>query len=227
MKLLVADDDRDLLELVAFALTQSGYIVIKAADGRQALQSFDREQPDLAILDLNMPVLSGFDVCSRIREVSTIPVLILTSRDEEDDQVRALDMGADDYLTKPFLPRTLLARVRALLRRAGQEGQVAGPVAAPGGGLVLDPDELTVSLAGGAPVPLTKLEYRLLQSLLARAGASVASERLLTQVWGQRGSGDRQLLKQLVHRLRQKIETDPANPRYLVTTATGYKIVTD
>lgn len=227
MKLLVADDDRDLLDLVAFALTQSGYIVIKASDGRQALQGFDREQPDLAILDLNMPVLTGFEVCSRIREVSTIPILILTSRDEEEDLVRALDLGADDYLTKPFSPRTLLARVRALLRRAGQEAPTGASSATQGGRIVLDPDELTVRIGDATPVALTRLEHRLLQALLARAGGSLSSERLLVQVWGQRGAGDRQLLKQLVHRVRQKIEPDPSTPRHLVTTPTGYKLVAD
>ncbi len=121
MKILVVDDDPDLLSLVGFALTQSGFVVVKAADVPSALQVFAAESPDLAILDINLPGGSGFDICTAIRRQSRIPVMMLTARGEEEDLVRALDLGADDYLTKPFSPRTLLARARALLRRAGLE----------------------------------------------------------------------------------------------------------
>lgn len=225
MKILVADDDPDLLDLVAYALGQAGYLVVKATDGTMALQRFESEAPDIAILDINMPGATGFDVCSAIRSRSTMPIMMLTARGEEQDLVRALDLGADDYLTKPFSPRTLLARVRALLRRARLE-RTAGPLTA--GRVTLDVDSSTVQISSGEPVVLTKLEFRLMQALLAQAGRAVNSDRLLILVWGHRGAGDRQLLKQLVHRLRQKIEANPGVPQLLQTAAvSGYKLVVD
>jgi DNA-binding response OmpR family regulator len=225
MKILIADDDRDLLSLIAFALMQAGYMVVRAIDGPGAISAFEAESPDLVVLDINMPGASGFQVCEAIRLKSRVPIMMLTARGEEEDLVRALELGADDYLNKPFSPRTLLARTKALLRRAGVESST-GPVAA--GQVSLDLDEHTVRIAMGEPVRLTKLELRLLQMLLANAGRTVNSDRLLVQVWGHRNSGDRQLLKQLVHRLRQKIERDPANPELLQTAAgSGYKLVVE
>ena len=223
MKVLVADDDADLRELIAFTLGQAGYLVIKAADGPAAVRAFETESADLVVLDINMPRLSGFQVCEAIRARSRVPVMMLTVRGEEEDLVRALDLGADDYLTKPFSPRTLLARIKALLRRAGVES--SAPLAA--GRITLDLEEHTVRIGPAAPVRLTKLELRLLQMLLANSGHAVSSDRLLVQVWGHRSGGDRQLLKQLVHRLRQKIEPDPAAPALLRTAASGYKLVVD
>ena len=224
MKVLVADDDRDLLELIGFALGQSGYMVLKAHNGTSALSLFDAEEPDLVVLDINMPGASGFQVCESIRARSSVPIMMLTVRSEEEDLVRALELGADDYLTKPFSPRTLLARIKALLRRAGMEGST--PLSA--GRLTLNLEDHTVGIGADAPVRLTKLELRLLQMLLAHAGHSVNSDRLLLQVWGHKSGGDRQLLKQLVHRLRQKIEPNPALPQLLQTAAgAGYKLVVE
>ncbi|HLY53707.1 MAG TPA: response regulator transcription factor [Steroidobacteraceae bacterium] len=223
MKTLVADDDADLRELIAFTLSQAGHLVVRAADGAAALRSFAAESPDLVVLDINMPGLSGFEVCEAIRARSRVPVVMLTVRGEEEDLVRALGLGADDYLTKPFSPRTLIARVNAVLRRAGVES--SAPLAA--GRVKLDIEEHTVSIGTAPPVRLTRLELRLLQTLLAHAGRAVSSERLLAQVWGHRGGGDRQLLKQLVHRLRQKVEADPAAPSLLRTAAAGYKLVVE
>lgn len=223
MKVLVADDDADLRELIAFTLTQAGYFVIKAGDGPAAVRHFQAESPDLVVLDINMPGLSGFQVCEAIRRDSRVPVMMLTVRGEEEDLVRALGLGADDFLTKPFSPRTLLARVAALLRRAGMDA--AAPLAA--GRVLLDLGEHTVAIDAGAAVRLTPLELRLLQMLVANAGRTVSSERLLVQVWGHKSGGDRQLLKQLVHRLRQKIEADPAAPALLRTAAAGYKLIVD
>ena len=221
MKILIVDDDLDLLSLVGFALSQAGFVVVKAADVPTALKVFAAESPDLAILDINLPGGSGFDICEAIRRQSRIPVMMLTARGEEEDLVRALDLGADDYLTKPFSPRTLLARVRALLRRAGLE--TGGAMSA--GSLRLDLESHALRVGDAAPVKLTKLETRLLQILIANAGHVVGTERLLTHVWGHRGSGDRQLLKQLVHRLRHKIEDDPAAPTVLKTEAgAGYRL---
>ena len=225
MKVLVVDDDRDLRELIGFALTQSGFLVVKAADGPSAVRMFDAEGPDLVVLDINMPGASGFQVCEAIRARSAVPIMMLTVRSEEEDLIKALDLGADDYLTKPFSPKTLLARIKALLRRAGMESSSA-PLTA--GQIALNVEEHTASIGGGAAVRLTKLELRLLQMLLANAGRTVGSDRLLVHVWGHRNSGDRQLLKQLVHRLRQKIEVDPALPRYLQTAAgAGYKLIVE
>ena len=165
------------------------------------------------ILDVNLPELSGFEVCRQIRAEAATPVMLLTVRSSEEDQVRGLDAGADDYLTKPFSPRTLLARVRALLRRA----EIDRPTPLTTGDLALDPERQAVSVRGAAPVRLTSLEFRLLQYLLANAGHTIPADRLTNHVWGYRGLGDKQLLKQLVHRLRQKLEQNPADPQYVVT----------
>jgi DNA-binding response OmpR family regulator len=225
MKILVADDDLDLLGLVGYSLSQAGYLVVKASDGPGALSTFDAEAPDLVILDINMPGSSGFEVCTAIRARGDVPVMMLTARGEEQDLVKALDLGADDYLTKPFSPKTLLARVKALLRRSTAD---RGHAPLTSGRVTLDIENYTVRIAGGEPISLTKLELRLLQMLLAQAGRAVGSDRLLVQVWGQRGSGDRQLLKQLVHRLRHKIEANPAVPQLLQTAApSGYKLVVE
>ncbi len=224
MKILVADDDRDLLELVAFTLAQSGFLTLKAQDGNAALRIFAAELPDLLILDINMPGLTGFQVCEEVRRKSRVPVMMLTVRGEEEDLVRALELGADDYLNKPFSPRTLLARVKALLRRAGMEA--SSPVSA--GRLKLDVEEHTLQIGAQPAIRLTRLELRLLQFLLANNGHTVSSDRLLIQVWGHRGAGDRELLKQLVHRVRQKIEREPGHPEILQTVpGAGYRLIVD
>jgi DNA-binding response OmpR family regulator len=221
MKILVVDDDADLRNLIAFALRHAGYLVVEAADGPAALAAFASEQPALVILDVNLPRLSGFEVCKKIREESATPVMILTVRGSEEDLVQGLDLGADDYLTKPFSPRTLLARVRALLRRAGVEK----PAPLVAGDLALDLETQGVAVRDAAPVRLTNLEFRLLHLLVANAGHTLPAERLLSHVWGNRGTGDRQLLKQLVHRLRRNIEADASAPRYLVTASgIGYTL---
>lgn len=218
MKILTVDDDLELLSLIGFALRHAGYLVVEAADGPTALQVFEREQPDLAILDVNLPGLSGFEVCRQIRAQSATPIMMLTVHNTEEDEVKGLDLGADDYLTKPFSPRTLLARVRALLRRGEAtlaEGETKDHTSV-AGDISLDPENQTVSIRGGSPVRLTNLEFRLAQYLLVNAGHTIPMERLTQHVWGYRGVGDRQLLKQLVHRLRQKIEQDPAQPYYVI-----------
>jgi len=221
VKILVADDDLELSGLIAFALRQGGFTVVEAPDGPSALQAISNESPDLVILDVNMPRLNGFEVLAKLRAFSRVPVLMLTVLASEDDQVRGLDLGADDYLAKPFSPRTLLARVRALLRRGGSEK----PGAIEAGSIKLDPLTQSVRVGEGSDVRLTGLEVRLLQQLLATPDRPVTAESLSRAIWGLRGAGDRQLLKQLVHRLRRKIEPDPAAPRYLVTVkGVGYAL---
>jgi DNA-binding response OmpR family regulator len=223
VKILVADDDRELRDILAFALRRAGYLVVEAADGMRALNLFHEENPNLVLLDLNMPLLDGFEVCRRIRAESTVPIVMLTVRGQEDDIVRGLDSGADDYMAKPFSPQTLLARVRAQLRRSGMETRQEHTV----GDLDLDVENQTLAINGRSPVRLTKLELRLVQFLLAHADRVVRSERLYGHIWGPRGRGDRELLKQLVHRLRQKIELDPGVPERLLTeSGVGYRLVT-
>ena len=221
MKVLIVDDDHDLRELIGFVLKSAGYETVEVGDGLEAVRAHAALRPSLVILDVNLPGIDGFEVCRRIRAEAATPVMMLTVRGEDADQVKGLDLGADDYLTKPFSPRTLLARVRAILRRGGAEPQ--GPFGA--GAVLLDPDLQTVTVEGAAPVRLTNLEFRLLQSMIATPNRTVPPERLLRQVWGHRGSGDRQLLKQLVHRVRQKVEADPAEPRFLKTVSgVGYRL---
>ncbi len=213
MKVLLVDDDPDLLSVTGFALQQAGFLVVGASDGEKALEMFGREEPDLAVLDINLPKLSGFEVARKLRERSSIPVIMLTVRGEEDDVVRALSLGADDYLTKPFSPKILIARIKALLRRAGLEAEGTLTL----GGLTLQVDDMTLEGLPQGSIRLTPLEARLLQLLFAYAGRTVQTERILGHVWGSRAGGNRQLLKQLVHRLRNKIENDPADPRLLKT----------
>lgn len=214
MKVLVVDDDAELLGLISFALRGAGYDIAEATDGSAALHRFHQEQFDLVVLDVNLPGMSGFEVCARIRAEARTPILMLTVRNTEEDHVYGLDQGADDYLTKPFSPRTLLAHVRALLRRQGAEPTLPTQV----GDLYINSEEHTVTVHGSA-VHLTNREYRLLQYLAANPNRTQPTDRLTTYVWGYQGMGDRQLLKQIVHRLRQKIEVDPAEPRYLLTVA--------
>ena len=222
MKLLVIDDDLELRGLIAFALQQAGYFVLQAADGAAGIALYEAEQPDLVILDVNMPGMDGFAVCRELRRLGDTPVMMLTVRNSEEDLITGLDGGADDYITKPFSPRTLTARVRALLRRGG--GDRPYPLHA--GDIALDVERQAVSRSGGPFVSLSGREFRLLQYLLANAGRVVSVDQVTTHVWGYQGVGDRQLLKQLVHRLRQKIEPLPAEPRYLVTVAgIGYQFV--
>jgi DNA-binding response OmpR family regulator len=224
VKILVVDDDPELLPLVAFTLRQAGLFVLEAASGERALALFAAEQPDLVILDLNLPGIDGFGVCRTLREQGhRTPVLMLTVRGDEEDQVQGLNIGADDYLTKPFSPRTLLARVRALLRRSGIERAERVEI----GDLALDEELQAVRLAGKPPLRLTRLEFRLLQLLAANPGRPVSAERLLRHVWGAGSEDDKQHLKQLVHRLRQKLEDDPGAPRRLCTEpGIGYRLAT-
>ncbi len=201
MKALIVDDDRVLADVLAFTLRREGFQVLQAHDGVEALQRWAEEQPDLVVLDVNLPRLDGFRVCQRIREESDTPIVLLTVRGEEDDIVHGLELGADDYITKPFSPRQLVARARAVLRRATRPG-------APGirqvGPLTLDPDRRELRIDEAPPVALTALENRLLDYLLLNAGHVLTGEAIIDHVWGAEG-GDRDMLRQLVHRLRSKL----------------------
>lgn len=201
MKALVVDDDRVLADLVAFSLRREGFEVILAHDGEAALRRWAEERPDLMILDLNMPKFDGFAVCRRVREQADTPIILLTVRGEEDDIVRGLELGADDYMVKPFSPRQLVARVQAVLRRAGK---TPVPAVRQAGELMLDPSRREVRLGQGEAITLTPLENRLLDYLMLNAGQILTIESLISHVWGAEG-GDRDMLRQLVRRLRSKM----------------------
>lgn len=225
MRVLIVEDEPLLADAIRDGLRLEAIAADVAGDGDTALALLDVNTYDIAVLDRDIPGPSGDEVAARIvASGSGMPILMLTAASGLDDKVSGFELGADDYLTKPFSPRTLLARVKALLRRAGVD--TATPLAA--GRIRLDVDEHTVQVGTGDPIRLTKLELRLLQMLLANSGHTVGSDRLLMQVWGHRGAGDRQLLKQLVHRLRHKIEVDPAVPQLLQTApGAGYRLIVD
>jgi DNA-binding response OmpR family regulator len=201
MEVLIVDDDRVLADVLAFTVRREGFQVAQAFDGEAALQRWGRDQPDLIILDVNLPKLDGFSVCQRIREQGDTPVLLLTVRDDEEDILHGLEVGADDYITKPFSPRQLVARMRAVLRRAGKPTL---PATRQVGDLTLDPDRRELQVGQTDPITLTPLESRLLDYLMTNAGHTLTSEAIIEHVWGAAG-GDRDMLHQLMHRLRHQI----------------------
>lgn len=215
MKALVVDDDRILADVVAFALRREGFQVIQAYDGLAAIQRWAEEQPDLIVLDINLPKMDGYAVCQRIRREADTPIIMLTVRNEDSDIVYGLELGADDYITKPFSPRQLVARAHAVLRRASLP-----PIPSPqqAGGFVLAPNRREVNTPTGQIISLTPLEGRLLEYLMFNAGQVLDADIIIDHVWGPQG-GDRDMLRQLIHRLRSKLEPDPAHPVYVVTTS--------
>jgi len=215
MKALVADDDLALADVVSFTLRRAGFEVITAHDGQAALNRWQAEHPDIIILDLNMPKLSGLQVCQRVRAQDDTPIIILSVRGDEDDIVRGLQLGADDYIVKPFSPRQLVARAEAVMRRTNDRSQsMPGPLKV--GDLTLDPNRCEARTGARELIRLTKLECKLLESLMINRGQALTFDMLIEDVWGPDG-GDRSMLKQLVYRLRRKIETDPSEPVYVAT----------
>lgn len=221
--ILIVDDDLQLLQLVALNLELEGYAVLLASDGLQALNQIETHAPALVLLDVMMPRMSGFAVCHRVREFSTVPIIIITAQERSQDKVRGLDLGADDYLTKPLDMDELLARVRAVLRRAQvTEDERALQAAITLGDLMIDFGQRLVQIAG-RKVVLTPTEYRLLADLARHAGRVVPQDLLLERVWGKEYVGEHHLLQVNINRLRHKLEVDPAHPRYLLTEAgVGY-----
>lgn len=223
MKILVVDDDRVLADVVAFTLRREGFSVIQAYDGVTGLQRWADEKPDLLVLDVNMPKMDGFEVCKHIRSQTDTPIILLTVRGEEDDIVMGLEIGADDYIVKPFSPRQLVARVKAILRRAGGR---ATPTELKTGKLNLIPRkrELIIGL-DSKPVSLTPLECHLLECLMVNAGQVLTFDTIIDHVWGPAGA-DRDMLRQLMRRLRAKIEPNPTEPVYIQTVpGLGYGLV--
>ena len=214
--ILVADDDPRLLRLVQRNLELSGYRVLTAVDGEVALKMAEAEKPDVLVLDIMMPVVDGLEVCRRVREFSTAPIIKLTAKGEEDDKVQGLDSGADDYLTKPFSSPELVARVRAQLRRSKDYTREDAQPSFTSGSLTVDFAQHQASI-DGKPVNLTPTEYRILAYLARNAGRVVTQPDLLSKVWGPEYKDEAHLLRVNIARLRQKVESDPSHPRYIVT----------
>ena len=225
-KVLVVEDDKNLLEAIRYNLSRESYQVVAALDGAEALEIARRETPELIILDLMLPRLSGLEVCRILRNEMTVPILMLTAKAEEVDRVVGLEIGADDYMTKPFSMRELLARVRAMLRRADMSRAKTDDEheSLQVGDLIIDIGRHQV-LYRGSPLTLTAKEYDLLVFLGRNKGFVFSREQLLDKVWGYDYAGDTRTVDVHVRWLRQKIEADPAHPRNLMTVrGAGYKL---
>jgi DNA-binding response OmpR family regulator len=224
MRILVVDDDPPSVKMISFLLREEGYEVVSADNGESALELLDREAPELVILDVMMPHLDGFEVCRRIRQKQDVPVIFLSARGETVDKVAGLELGADDYLAKPFEPAELLARVKAVTRRAaaaaGEESQTLLTVA----DLTVDPLTNQAIFADGSTVELTPIEFRLLHCLMRNAGRILSHDLLMSTVWGYNYEGYSNQIAVYIRRLRMKIEADPNQPKRLVTVrGLGYK----
>ena len=224
-RILLAEDEAALRDFVSRNLRARGFEILEASNGLEAMALWERENPHLLILDIMMPRMDGLEVCRRIREHSTVPIIILTALDAESDKVAALDLGADDYLTKPFGVEELLARVRAVLRRTHWEA--TPPVSG-----IKQFGDIEIDLAGhivrlrGAEVRLSPTEFALLKQLIMHVGKVLTHRMLLQNIWGSEYGGEAEYLRVYINRLRQKLEPDPANPGYLLTEpGVGYRFV--
>lgn len=223
--ILIVEDDPLLRDLLMRALVQDGYPVIAAATGQEGLTMFDLHSPDLVILDVLLPDIDGWEICQRIRRVSTVPILFLTALNEIPDRVRGLVLGGDDYIVKPFAIEEFLARVEAIMRRAYAPAPTASAILELGGGaLVIDRTRRQVRFQG-QPLDLSPIEYALLTALAERAGRVVSIPELLTLVWGGPQQGSLQALRWYIWSLRQKLEADPRRPRWIQTVRRlGYRL---
>ncbi len=222
-KILVVDDEKPIREFVSRNLTVRGFTVFTAANGLEALAIFNTELLDLVILDIMMPHMDGLETCRRIRQQSTVPILVLTALGEEADKVAALDRGADDYLTKPFGVAELLARVRAILRRINWQVEPAQREVLRYRDLELDPQAITAILRG-QPLKLTRTEFDLLHFFMRHVGKALPHRHILQHVWGNEYGNEAEYLRVYVGRLRRKIEFDPGKPEYLLTEyGIGYR----
>jgi len=221
-RVLIVDDEPRYVRLMEANLITEGYQVLRGYDGQQAVNMVVEQKPDLVLLDLMMPVLDGFAACERIREFSDVPIIIITAKGEEQSRVRGLDLGADDYIVKPFSATELLARVRAVLRRSKKNISAAKESLFVHGNLTIDFARAEV-FVNGKMVFLSATEYRLLLQLAHNLGQVLPSEQLLADVWGPEYSEDKEILWVSISRLRQKLEDDPKEPRHIVTrSGLGY-----
>jgi two-component system KDP operon response regulator KdpE len=224
-RILVAEDQETLRASIGRNLRARGFEVVEAVNGLEALALWETEQPHLLILDVMMPRMDGLEVCRRVRERSIVPIIVLTALDAESDKLAAFNLGADDYLCKPFSVEELLARVRAVLRRAEWFAQPPAPGLLRFGDLTIDLDGHTVLLRD-QPVQLTPTEFALLAQLAANPNKAVPHQTLLQRVWGSEYSGEAEYLRVYIGRLRRKLEADPSNPRRLLTEpGIGYRFV--
>jgi two-component system, OmpR family, KDP operon response regulator KdpE len=223
--IVAADDDPQLLRLVTRNLQLEGYDVVGAMDGQEALDAVSTHTPDLVLLDVMMPRMDGFTVTQRVREFSAVPIIIVTARGQDQDKIHGLDLGADDYLTKPFSVDELLARVRAVLRRSQLSSNDSGQglrSTVTIGDMTVDYAQHIVLLKG-TEVPLTPIEYRIISYLTQNSGRVVTQDLLLEHVWGPEYVGESHMLQVNINRLRRKLEEDPAHPRYIQTkVGVGY-----
>ncbi|HJZ50291.1 MAG TPA: response regulator transcription factor [Roseiflexaceae bacterium] len=225
-RILIVDDEPQIGRLLKTTLGAHGYEIAVAADGQAALDQAARWRPDVILLDLGLPVIDGLEVCRRIREWSQVPIIVLTVRDAEQDKVAALDLGADDYLTKPFGADELLARIRVALRHAARAAVVDEPVLR-FGDLTLDLSRRVVA-RGGEEIHLTPTEYELLKTLATQAGRVLTHGMLLRAVWGSAYEQDAPTLRVFITQLRRKIEADPAHPVHILTEpGIGYRFSSD
>jgi DNA-binding response OmpR family regulator len=212
---LAVDDEAGILRLIRLELSEQGFRVIAASDGEEALRMFEQQRPDVVVLDIMMPEMSGLEVMRRLRERANTPVILLTGRDRDEDKVRGLELGADDYLVKPFNPQELTARVRAVLRRAVRAEAVTESLVTVGD-VEIDLDRRLVK-KGGEPVALTRTEWMLLQHLASNAGRVMLNTELLSKVWGPEYIDDLQYLRVWISRLRSKLESDHTQPTVIKT----------
>ena len=224
-KILVVDDEERMVRFIRLNLEHDGFQVVEANRGTQAIQSIRDQLPDLVLLDVMMPDIDGFEVLRMIREINPVPVIMLTAKSEEDDKVHGLELGADDYITKPFSPRELVSRVKAVLRRAETiSGSMKGLIEVDDR-LKIDFDRREVWVAGNL-VKLRPTEYRLLYHLVQKAGWVVTHDQILAKVWGYEYRDEPHYVRLYINYLRQKLEEDPANPKYILTErGVGYRFV--
>ena len=222
-RVLVVEDEDSFSDALSYMLRKEGFEVSVATTGPQALTEFDRTGADIVLLDLNLPEMSGTDVCRNLRTRSHVPIIMVTARDGEIDKVVGLEIGADDYVTKPYSPRELVARIRAVLRRNATETVEAAAPTLSAGPVRMDVERHVVSVSGET-VPLPLKEFELLELLLRNAGRVLTRGQLIDRVWGADYVGDTKTLDVHVKRLRSKIEPEPSAPRYLITVrGLGYK----
>jgi two-component system response regulator RegX3 len=224
---LVVEDEPSFVEALTIGLSREGFRVVSVGDGFEAVQRFDEVSPDIVLLDVMLPRMSGIDVCRNLRKRSHVPIIMVTAKSAEIDTVVGLEVGADDYITKPYRMREVVARMRAVLRRSPNEGNGAAPDLPPGslavGDVVLDPDEHRVTI-DGEDVALPLKEFELLHLLLANAGRVLTRETLIDRVWGSDYVGDTKTLDVHIKRLRAKVERDPTTPTRIITyRGLGYK----
>jgi len=223
--ILIVDDEPRMIKFIRLNLELEGYRVSEASNGLKALDKVRTELPDLVLLDVMMPEMDGFETLERIREISTVPVIMLTIKAEEEDKVRGLELGADDYVTKPFSPRELSSRIKAVLRRAEMPSPIEKKVSKIDEDLSIDFNQREV-IVHGERIKLRPTEYRLLYHLVNNAGWLMTHETLLSKVWGYAYRDDTHLLRLYITYLRQKIEPDPSHPRYIFTErGVGYRFV--